>query len=58
MYKIDKNENNLIELEKKKFSDFGFRERDNLQEWLVKNSQSLREDLLVIQKEFILCLCF
>tara|TARA_B100000780_G_C20745462_1_gene296135 strand:- start:246 stop:422 length:177 start_codon:yes stop_codon:yes gene_type:complete len=58
MYKIDKNENNLIELEKKKFSDFGFRERDNLQEWLVKNSQSLGEDLLVIQKEFILCLCF
>jgi hypothetical protein len=52
MYKIDKNKNNLIEIEKKNFSDFGFRERDHLQEWLVKNPQSLGEDLLVIQKEF------
>ena len=52
MYKIDQNKNNLIEIEKKNFSDFGFRERDHLQEWLVKNPQSLGEDLLVIQKEF------
>ena len=52
MYKIDKNKNNLIEIEKKNFSDFGLRERDHLQEWLVKNPQSLGEDLLVIKKEF------
>ena len=52
MYKIDKKENRLVEIEKKNFSDFGFRERDHLQEWLVKNPQSLGEDLLIIQKEF------
>ena len=30
MYKIDKKENRLVEIEKKNFSDFGFRERDHL----------------------------
>ena len=52
MYKIDRDNNKLIEIEKKNFSDSEFRERDHLQEWLVEHPNSLGEDLLVIQKEF------
>jgi len=52
MYKIDRDNNKLIKIEKKNFSDAGFRERDHLQEWLVQHPNSLGEDLLVIQKEF------
>ena len=52
MFKIDRSNNKLIEIEKKNFSDFGLRERDHLQEWLVKHPKSLGEDFLVIQKEY------
>ena len=52
MFKIDRSNNKLIEIEKKNFSDFGLKERTHLQEWLVKHPKSLGEDLLVIQKEF------
>ena len=30
----------------------GFKERENLQEWIANNPDSLGEELLIIQKEF------
>lgn len=52
MYKINKEENNITKLEQRLFSDLGFRERENLQEWIAKNPDALGEDLLIIQKEY------
>lgn len=52
MYKIDKENNDLINLESRQFSDLGFRERDHLQEWIAKNPEVLGEELLIIQKEY------
>lgn len=58
MYQIDRDANNITKLTKRKFGDLGFRERENLQEWIVKNPQVLnvkseeKAELLIIQKEF------
>jgi len=52
MYLINKEENKIIELEKKTFSELKFKEREHLQEWIAKNPSSLGEELLIIQKEF------
>ncbi len=52
MYLINKEQNRISKIEEKSFSELGFRERDNLQEWLRKNPESLGEELLIIQKEF------
>ena len=52
MYKIDKQNNNITKLEQRLFSDLGFKERENLQEWIAKNPDVLGEDLLIIQKEY------
>ena len=52
MYIIDKDTNRIVELPKKTFSELGFKERENLQEWLANNPTSLGEELLIIQKEF------
>lgn len=52
MYQINKSENNITRLEERLFSDLGFKERDNLQEWIADNPDILGEELLIIQKEF------
>jgi len=52
MYKINRNKNNIIKLEEKQFRELGFRERENLQEWIAKNPEVLGEELLIIQKEY------
>jgi len=52
MYQINKASNSILPLEKKSFSELGFRERQNLQEWIVKQPNIFGEDLLIIQKEF------
>jgi hypothetical protein len=52
MYKINREQNNIIKLEERLFSDLKFRERDNLQEWIAKNPDVLGEELLIIQKEY------
>ena len=52
MYLINKQENNISEIEKKTFFELGFREREHLQEWIAKKPSCLGEDLLIIQKEF------
>jgi hypothetical protein len=52
MYLINKTENRISKIEEKSFSELGFRERSNLQEWLANNPEALGEDILIIQKEF------
>ena len=52
MFIVNKVNNEAIEVEKKTFTELGFREREHLQEWIAKNPAMLREELLIIQKEF------
>lgn len=52
MYRINRSDNTISKIEKKKFSELGFKERDNLQEWIANNPEALGEELLIIQKEF------
>lgn len=52
MYQINKTTNRISKLESKSFSDLGFRERENLQEWIANNPEALGEEILIIQKEF------
>jgi hypothetical protein len=52
MYVVDKNSNEIKPVQLITFSEAGFKERQHLQEWFVKNPSSLDEELLIIQKEF------
>lgn len=52
MFIINRDNNRITRLESRSFSDLGFREREHLQEWIANNTESLGEELLVIQKEF------
>jgi len=52
MYLLNKSKNRITQLEPKSFSELGFRERSDLQEWIANDPQVLGEELLIIQKEF------
>lgn len=52
MYRIDRSANCLVPLTTRSFSELGFQERRNLQEWIAREPSALGEDLLIIQKEF------
>ena len=52
MFIINRDENNISPLNRKSFSELGFREREHLQEWIAKKPDILGQDLLIIQKEF------
>ena len=52
MYQINTENNELIEINPRGFKDLGFKERENLQEWIAKTPSALGEELLIIQKEF------
>ena len=52
MYIIDKSKNRIEKIESTTFKQLGFKERENLQEWIANNPSCLNEDLLIIQKEF------
>lgn len=52
MFVIDKGKNRIKKISSKSFSDFGFKERENLQEWIANDPECLGENLLIIQKEF------
>ena len=41
-----------MKIESKTFDDFGFKEREHLQEWIANYPECLGEELLIIQKEF------
>jgi hypothetical protein len=52
MFYIDKGNNSIKPLKAHSFSELGFKERQDLQEWIAKYPSCLGEDLLIIQKEF------
>ncbi|MDD4753874.1 MAG: DUF4268 domain-containing protein [Desulfitobacteriaceae bacterium] len=52
MFVLDKESNKITKVESKTFHDFGFKEREHLQEWIAKSPECLGEKLLIIQKEF------
>lgn len=52
MFRIDRSQNSLEQMEECSFNTLGFRERGNLQEWLISAPKALGEELLIIQKEF------
>jgi hypothetical protein len=52
MYKIDRQGNKIEKLQERSFGALGFKERENLQEWIAKTPTVLGEELLIIQKEF------
>lgn len=52
MYRIDASKNRIEKMTNRSFSELGFKERENLQEWIANEPSVLGEDLLIIQKEF------
>ena len=52
MFLIEKDKNRISKIEEKTFTDLGFKERENLQEWIINNPSFFGEELLFIQKEF------
>jgi hypothetical protein len=52
MFLIEKDKNRISKIDEKSFIDLGFKERENLQEWIVNNATFFGEELLIIQKEF------
>ena len=52
MFKVNRKTNRMEKIPKESFSSLGFRERENLQEWIANYPSALGEDLLIIQKEF------
>ena len=52
MYLVNQTENKIEKVVQRTFSELGFKERENLQEWIANNPGCLGEELLVIQKEF------
>lgn len=52
MYQINPTSKRISPLTVKSFSELGFSERNDLQEWISHEPESLGEELLIIQKEF------
>ena len=52
MFRVNRSENRLVRLDERRFADVNVRERDHLQEWLVRMPDALGEELLILQKEF------
>jgi hypothetical protein len=52
MFRINKEANSIEPLKSQTFSELGFKERQNLQEWIAKAPSCLGEEMLIIQKEF------
>ncbi|MBN1970897.1 MAG: DUF4268 domain-containing protein [Candidatus Delongbacteria bacterium] len=52
MFLINSKTNRIQKMQERSFSELGFKERENLQEWIANNSNALGEELLFIQKEF------
>ena len=52
MYVIDTKNNDMNNVQQTTFHELGFKERENLQEWIAKNPECLGdEEFLIIQKE-------
>lgn len=48
MYLINKEKNRVEKLDEKSFAELGFKERENLQEWIANNPSFFGEELLII----------
>ena len=51
-FRVDLPENWLVRLQERRFADLNLRERDQLQEWLVRMPDARGEELLIVRKEF------
>lgn len=54
MYRIDIKNKKIVPLNETNFSTKNLKERYDMQEWIEKNPEILEEDILIIQKEYIL----
>ncbi len=54
MYRIDIKNKKIIPLNETNFSSKNLKERYDIQEWIEKNPEILEEDILIIQKEYVL----
>ncbi len=52
MFKVNRKTNRMEKIQTESFSSLGFKERENLQEWIANYPSALGEELLIIQKEF------
>lgn len=52
MYKVNPTSNRINAVQPKSFYELGFKERENLQEWVANLPSALGEELLIVQKEF------
>ena len=52
MFQVNLSENRIVRLEEPQFADLNLREREHLQEWLVRMPDALGEELPIVQKEF------
>ena len=52
MFRVDLSGNRILRLDRKRFADFGLRERTHLQQWMADTPDALGEELLIIQQEF------
>jgi len=52
MFLINKEENRVSKIKEMNFLELGFKERENLQEWIANDSSFFNEEFLIIQKEF------
>lgn len=52
MYKVNPASNRINAIQPKSFHELGFKERENLQEWVANLPSALGEELLIVQKEF------
>lgn len=52
MYILNQQEKTLKEIKKCTFKELNFKERQDLQQWIISNPSSLGEELLIIQEEF------
>lgn len=52
MFLINRENNSIEKVSETTFTQLGFKERYNLQEWIANKPEALGEDLLIIQKEF------
>ena len=52
MFRISRDDNRLVALEKRRFAELQLSERDHLQEWIACTPEALGEELLILQKEF------
>lgn len=52
LYRLDSQDNKLVEISETTFADNDIRERQHIEEWIRKNPEILGEDLLIIGHEY------